>query len=62
MSKKLYTLTLRLDDDTGKIFTAIASLNGVSATEILRDCVNKYIDENQAAAAAAILNKVGKKS
>ena len=53
-NKKTYALTLRLDEETGKLFTAIVSLNGTTATEVLRDYVNKYIESNKRAAIAAI--------
>ena len=49
--EKLYTLTLRLDEETGKMFAALVSLNGTTATEVLRDCVKKYIEDNKEAAA-----------
>jgi hypothetical protein len=48
---KYYTLTLRLDDEMGKLFAALVSLNGTTATEVLRDCVKKYIENNKEAAA-----------
>ena len=48
---KAYTLTLRLDEEEGRVFAALVSLNGTNATDVLRDCVRRYIDENKDAAA-----------
>ena len=50
-AKKLYGLTLRLDEETGRLFTALVSLNGTTATEVLREHVKKYIEDNKDAAA-----------
>jgi predicted DNA-binding protein len=47
---KPYTLTLRLEENEGRAFAALASLNGASAADVLREYIRKYIEDNKDAA------------
>jgi hypothetical protein len=44
---KTIGLTLRLDEDIGRMFTALVSLNGTNATDVLRSSVLAYVEENK---------------
>ena len=57
---KLYTLTLRLEEDEGRLFSALVSLNGTNATDVLRGSVKKYIEENKRLLNLDELQKTGK--
>lgn len=42
-----YTLTIRLEQKDGRLFSALVSLNGTTAAEVLRTRVKQYIDEHK---------------
>ncbi|MBP8785188.1 MAG: hypothetical protein KBH12_06875 [Synergistaceae bacterium] len=43
--EKPYSLTLRLEQKDGRLFSALVSLNGTTAADVLRTRVKQYIDE-----------------
>jgi predicted DNA-binding protein len=51
MKSHPFTLTLRLDEEVGRKFAALVSLNGTSATEVLRNFINDYVENHKDAAA-----------
>jgi hypothetical protein len=45
--EKPFTLTVRLTPEEGRLFSALTSLNGDMATEILRKCIRQYIEDHK---------------
>ena len=45
--EKPYSLSLRLEQKDGRLFSALVSLNGTTAAEVLRTRVKQYIDEHK---------------